>query len=71
MLRDRGHGVVVATGKPNYPDEKVFAGYSAGGSQREVYADGIEVVRVPLLPRGAGGGVNLFRNYFSFVWSGL
>ena len=34
-LRDQGHTVVVATGKPNYPDGRVFDGYRAGGTQRE------------------------------------
>ncbi len=46
-LRDQGVEVTVMTGKPNYPEGKVFAGHSAWGTARESY-DGIEVLRVPL-----------------------
>jgi glycosyltransferase involved in cell wall biosynthesis len=67
----QGHEVVVATGKPNYPDGDVFAGYRAGGVQRERYLDRIDVVRVPIWPRGRGGGFNLAMNYLSFMFSGL
>lgn len=67
----QGHEVVVATGKPNYPDGKVFPGYRAGGIQRDIFAETVEVVRVPLWPRGNGGAGNLILNYFSFVFSGV
>ena len=70
-LDEQGHQVVVATGKPNYPDGKVFEGYRAGGTQRERYLGRIEVLRVPLWPRGHGGAKNLVLNYLSFVFSGL
>lgn len=70
-LDEQGHEVVVATGKPNYPDGKVFDGYRAAGTQRERYLGRIEVLRVPLWPRGQGGAKNLILNYLSFVLSGL
>lgn len=70
-LDEQGHEVVVATGKPNYPDGKVFDGYRATGTQRERYLGRIEVLRVPLWPRGQGGAKNLLLNYLSFVFSGL
>lgn len=70
-LDEQGHEVVVATGKPNYPDGKVFHGYRALGTQRERYLGRIEVLRVPLWPRGQGGVKNLILNYLSFVVSGL
>jgi glycosyltransferase involved in cell wall biosynthesis len=70
-LAERGHEVVVATGKPNYPDGRVFPGYRAGGMARERFLDQVDVVRVPIWPRGRGGGVNLALNYLSFVFSGL
>lgn len=70
-LHEQGHEVVVATGKPNYPDGKVFEGYRAWGLQRERYQDNIEVLRVPLWPRGEGGAKNLILNYLSFVAAGL
>ncbi|WFC63035.1 glycosyltransferase WbuB [Pseudomonas sp. REST10] len=70
-LDEQGHEVVVATGKPNYPDGKVFDGYRAAGTQRERYQGRIEVLRVPLWPRGQGGAKNLVLNYLSFAFSGL
>lgn len=70
-LDDQGHQVVVATGKPNYPDGKIFDGYSATGTQHERYLGKIDVLRVPLWPRGAGGAKNLILNYLSFVLAGL
>ncbi len=70
-LDEQGHQVTVATGKPNYPDGNVFEGYRAWGLQRERYLDRVEVVRVPLWPRGQGGAKNLILNYLSFVVAGL
>ncbi|MFP6848742.1 MAG: glycosyltransferase family 4 protein [Pseudomonas sp.] len=70
-LDEQGHEVVVATGKPNYPDGKVFEGYRAAGTQCERYLGRIDVLRVPLWPRGQGGAKNLILNYLSFVFSGL
>ncbi|MDN5537305.1 glycosyltransferase family 4 protein [Comamonas sp.] len=70
-LDEQGHEVIVATGKPNYPDGKVFDGYRAAGTQRERYLGRVEVLRVPLWPRGQGGAKNLILNYLSFVFSGL
>ncbi|MFH6597902.1 glycosyltransferase family 4 protein [Ectopseudomonas khazarica] len=70
-LHEQGHEVVVATGKPNYPDGKLFEGYRLWGTQRERYKSKVEVLRVPLWPRGEGGARNLIFNYLSFVLSGL
>lgn len=71
ILDEQGHEVVVATGKPNYPDGKIFDGYRAKGTLRERYLGKIEVLRVPLWPRGEGGAKNLILNYLSFVLAGL
>jgi glycosyltransferase involved in cell wall biosynthesis len=70
-LDEQGHEVVVATGKPNYPDGNIFDGYRARGTQRERYLGKIDVFRVPLWPRGEGGAKNLILNYLSFVLAGL
>ena len=70
-LVSKGHEVTVATGKPNYPDGKIYEGYSARGTLSERYASNIDVVRVPLFPRGKGGAKNLVLNYISFVFAGL
>lgn len=68
-LREQGATVTVLTGKPNYPDGVVFAGYRARGTVRESY-DGIPVLRVPMLPRGRGGAAGLVLNYLSFAAAG-
>lgn len=70
-LRDQGHTIVVATGKPNYPEGITYAGYTSSGVQKEIYSNNIEVIRVPLRPRGSGSAISLVLNYISFVWSGL
>lgn len=69
-LKTSGSDVTVLTGKPNYPDGKVFPGYKAWGTQRDCN-DEIEVLRVPLFPRGKNSGWRLALNYLSFIFSGL
>lgn len=69
-LTEQGHDVTVATAKPNYPGGKVFNGYKAWGIQRERVGS-VDVIRVPLWPRGCGGAKNLTLNYVSFVITGL
>lgn len=66
-LKKRGHDITVLTGKPNYPQGIIYKGYRFWGYQTEQY-QGIEVIRVPLLPRGKGTGVRLALNYLSFVF---
>lgn len=70
-LTDQGHEVTVATAKPNYPGGEIFDGYKAWGVQRERFAESVDVIRVPLWPRGRGGSRNLVLNYLSFVATGL
>ena len=65
----KGHNVTVLTGKPNYPEGKIAAGYKAWGIQQELYG-GAEVIRVPLVPRGNGSPWRLALNYLSFIFSG-
>lgn len=65
----KGHNVTALTGKPNYPEGKIAAGYRAWGIQQELYA-GVEVIRVPLIPRGNGSPWRLALNYLSFIFSG-
>lgn len=66
-LCQRGHRVTVLTGLPNYPEGRVFPGYGLFGKRREDYR-GATVVRVPMLPRGKGGGLRLLLNYLSFAF---
>lgn len=70
-LSSRGNVIEVLTGKPNYPDGNIFAGYIAAGCAEECFAGSVRVCRVPMRPRLTGGGRNLALNYLSFVWNGL
>ncbi len=65
----RGYRVRVLTGIPNYPGGRFFDGYGLKKKRREIY-DGIEIRRIPLMPRGHTP-IGLVLNYFSFMWSGL
>jgi len=65
-LVEKGHRVTVLTGIPNYPGGKFFPGYGALSGRRELF-QGIEILRVPLIPRGRGRSFRLVINYFSFA----
>ena len=65
-LIERGHQVKVFTGIPNYPDGTYFKGYGLIRQSRQDYF-GSKVIRVPLIPRGKGGGLRLALNYLSFA----
>ncbi|MGB0712420.1 MAG: glycosyltransferase family 4 protein [Gammaproteobacteria bacterium] len=65
-LLERGHEVTVLTGLPNYPEGRISEGYLHPKHWREDYR-GAEVIRVPLIARGAGGGIRLALNYLSFA----
>lgn len=69
-LVEHGHSVDVVTGKPNYPEGKIFSGYAAWGIAKENWK-GIPIYRVPVLVRGSKGVIKLVLNYFSFIISGL
>jgi glycosyltransferase involved in cell wall biosynthesis len=63
-----GCEVSVLTGQPNYPEGRVFGGYKAWSTGRQVFAR-CTVHRVPLFPRGGGGALRMVANYLSFVVS--
>lgn len=69
-LVERGVEVDVLTGKPNYPEGKIFDGYRAAGCQVEPWC-GATLYRVPLFPRGARSAWRLATNYLSFIGSGV
>jgi colanic acid biosynthesis glycosyl transferase WcaI len=64
-LVSKGHHVTVLTGFPNYPDGRVFDEYRREPKAYNIL-DGVEVVRVPLIPRGLGS-MRLIINYLSFA----
>lgn len=66
-LRKRGHAITVLTGLPNYPEGHVHEGYGWFRRTREIL-DGVEIVRVPLIARGRGGGLRLALNYLSYAF---
>lgn len=65
----RGYKVTVLTGIPNYPEGKFYNGYGFFSKSKEFY-NGMEIRRIPLIPRGTGA-VMMALNYFSFVVSGF
>lgn len=65
-LREKGHNVTVLTGIPNYPTGSFFPGYTYFNKRIENYK-GMRLIRVPLLPRGKGGTIQLIINYLSFM----
>lgn len=69
-LVERGISVDVLTGKPNYPEGRIFPGYRLWGIQTEQYF-GATVLRVPIFLRGTRSGWRLILNYLSFVLFGL
>lgn len=66
-LSRRGHEVTVLTGRPNYPEGRVFPAYR---SQPEDFAKlgDVPIIRVPMLARGSSG-IQLMLNYLSFAVS--
>lgn len=65
----RGYKVTVVTGIPNYPKGKTFEGYGITKKRHEVW-HGIEIYRIPLIPRGSGA-LGMIANYLSFMVSGM
>ena len=65
----RGYKVTVVTGIPNYPMGKIFDGYGLTKKRHEIW-NGIEIYRIPLIPRGTGS-IGMMANYASFAISGI
>ena len=65
-LVENGIEVDVLTGKPNYPDGKIFNSYRVWNCQIE-HKFGSIIYRVPLIPRGNKSKLNLALNYFFFI----
>jgi len=65
-LVSRGHDVTVLCGTPNYPAGRVFEGYGWFRRTREAWC-GVQIVRVPVVPRGQGSRWRLAANYLSYA----
>lgn len=66
-LVKRGHNVTVLTGLPNYPEGKIYSGYSIFKKRKE-NINGATIIRALLISRGNGSGFRLFLNYFSWAF---
>jgi glycosyltransferase involved in cell wall biosynthesis len=69
-LLEKGVQLEVLTGKPNYPEGRLYSGYRMWGCQRE-YFDTALLHRIPLIPRGKKSRFQLAANYLSFIFFGL
>jgi colanic acid biosynthesis glycosyl transferase WcaI len=67
-LSRRGHEVTVLSGMPNYPEGKISKGYPKFAIRRDLW-EGVEIIRVPLIPRQKSRGWQLALNYLSFLIS--
>lgn len=65
----RGYKVTVVTGIPNYPMGKTYEGYGLTKKRHEIW-NGIEIYRIPLIPRGSSS-IGMIMNYASFMVSGI
>lgn len=64
---ERGDDVTVISGIPNYPKGKFYGGFGIFKRNREL-VNGVQVVRVPVVPRGKST-ILLLLNYLSFALS--
>ena len=65
-----GNNVTVITGKPNYPDGKIKKGFKPFKVTIDL-EDDLEIIRVPIIPRGQKSKIQLFLNYLSFIFSSI
>jgi glycosyltransferase involved in cell wall biosynthesis len=64
----RGHEVTVLTGRPNYPEGKIFEEY-VKNKQKFNQFSGSKVIRCPIPSRGSSK-ISLIINYFAFIFFG-
>ena len=68
-LIEQGHEVEVLTGLPNYPDGKIYEGYSIFKKGPKEY-EKIKIKRISMVPRGKNSSIMLALNYLSFMVCG-
>lgn len=66
-LSKLGYDVTVLTAIPDYPKGKFFEGYSLFKRRREM-VNGVNIIRLPIIPRGKGGAIRLVLNYISYYF---
>lgn len=67
-LKEAGHEVEILTGLPNYPNGKIFEGFSYFRRGPKEY-ENMRVRRVGMIPRGKNNSIMLALNYISFMIS--
>ncbi len=70
LLRDAGYEVTVITAMPNYPTGKIFPEYRGKLLQKEI-VDGIQVIRLWLVPSNSGNLLMRGLSLTTFLWSVL
>ena len=65
-LAKRGNDITVLTGIPDYPLGKYYNGYGIFRKRKE-NINGINVFRIPHIPRGSGKSLRLIVHYFSYA----
>ena len=65
----KGDQVTVITAIPNYPSGKFTEGYGLFTKRKEII-NGVEVIRIPVIPRGKDNNIQLMLNYLSFALIG-
>lgn len=66
-LAKLGYDVTVLTAIPDYPKGKFYDGYSLFKRRHEM-VNGVNVIRLPIIPRGKGGAIRLVLNYLSYYF---
>ena len=64
-LQKKDFDITVITAIPDYPKGKFYDGYSLFKKRKEV-VNGVNVIRLPIIPRGKGGAIRLALNYISY-----
>lgn len=67
-MKESGHEVEILTGLPNYPNGKIFEGFSYFRRGPKEY-EGMKIIRVGMIPRGKNNSTMLALNYISFMVS--
>jgi len=65
-LSNRGYLVTVITPIPNYPAGKYYNGYSLFKKRKET-KNNVNIIRLPVIPRGNGKRLSLSLNYMSYL----
>lgn len=65
-LKEKGHEVEILTGLPNYPEGKLYKGYSIFNKGPKKY-ENMKIYRTLMVTRGKDSSIRLGLNYLSFM----